>query len=176
MNLFRLTFCILCVVVVTACSHTVPVSTSYKDQPKLGFMYSSFVNLYYAGDVQSFESVGVVSLDATVSIESIKDSKGNAVKPVQLFGKRGFYPTGMNQHHLLPGEYTFELSYDFYQGGLSARSTSNVVIQVTVFKGSAIHLQAVLDGRRWSVVQRDSSQDMSEIKADFDSAIKTRIK
>ncbi len=176
MKAFRFLLSVIFLTLFVGCGHSPATPSSYKDQPQLGFMYSNFVKLYYPGDVHSFDTVGVISMDPTVSIESVKDSKGNLIEAIQIFGKRGVYPTGMNQHHFLPGVYTFDLSYSFYQNGYSARSTSNVTIQMNVQSGAAVHLQALLEGGSWTVAQRDSSADMDQIQADFISAIKTRIK
>jgi hypothetical protein len=167
------THCALTVCFLLAGCATGP--TSYSSQPKFGFMYSNTVQMYYSGPIRPFEDVAVVSFDATLW-PVITNQIGETVKPEQVFGKTGFYSTGMNQHHLPPGKYLVSFSYFSSDKLSTVQSTSNFDLSVELKKGEIAHFSALASGRSWSVVKRDGAQELKKIRDDYQQAINTRIK
>jgi uncharacterized protein YceK len=149
--------------------------TSYSSQPKLGFMYSSMVQMYYSGATRPLEEVAVISYDATLT-PIVKNQNGEIIKPEQIFGKRGLYSTGMNQSHLMPGNYVFSFSYFYSDKYTTVRSTTDFDLAVELKKGEIAHFSALMGGRSWSVVKRDGSNELAKIRDDYQQAINTRIK
>ena len=174
MNLLFLKRVFLFSLVIFLTSGCATKTGTYIDGVSAGPLYSKTVNLYYPGEVQPFESVAVVTLDSSLIVRSIKDSKGNVVPSVLEKIKRGFYSTGRRQSHLLPGIYTFTLGYYYTDGNSSSRSIEDIDKTISLEKGQVRHLNLFSGGRRWSLSDTDGAAALSTIKEDFDLLIKAK--
>jgi hypothetical protein len=147
---------------------------TYIDGVSMGRLYSKTVSLFYSGEVRSFESVAVLSLDTALIVKSVKDSAGNPVSSVLEKSQNGLYSTGRRQWHFLPGTYTFVVGYNFSDGTTRSWSTQDLEQTVALEKGQVKHLNLFFGGRSWNMTVTDGSAAIAALKEDFDFVMKAK--
>jgi hypothetical protein len=167
-------FLVVTLLLFYGCASKPPAPDRLSDLPLLGKLYSNSVAIGYDGEIKAMNDVAILTRENGLYIVSINENKDFEKRQ---FGTRGLFPTGANQLHIEPGNYTIEFRFSKDSGNTHRRSKTTVKKDFELYKGQKIFLMLKFPSKGlWSVGQRDlTSDEFALMEKDFNQYVRNQF-